>query len=943
LTAPARSGSVGRVTRTAAHPPEAAAPAGEPLRYDAFISYSRRFDARLAPALQSGLQRFAKPWYRLRALRVFRDDASLAANPGLWPSITRALETSRTFLLLASEGARDSPWVARELSHWLERRPGEPLLIALTEGEIAWDAARRDFDWERTTALPRVLGGAFADEPRWVDLRWASTGEHLSLSDPRFRGAVADLAAPLHGRDKDDLISDEVTQHRRAVRLAWSAVTTLTVLTIVAAVAAVLAVAGRHAARVQRDRATAQARLATSRQLAAESAVAGRQGDAGLALALATEGLNIESGLETRSALLAAMKALPRVQRFTRVPGGGLATISADGRTLARVTAGAVQLRPVTGGPGRRLPFHGSAIGLGVNRAGSAAAVGDAAGIVTVFGPDGRTARLRAATGPIGEEGPFPGTSIAFSPHGLVAVNGIQVGVWNGRRLRRLPVPGGPAPGDWQLAFNADGRRLAAASDSVGTVAVWRLAADGAPRGAPTVFHAGAGTGYLSFGPGVQSLGFSPTDPRRLVIGGFDGSVALWDAVGGHRLATTGPAGGPAEVRFSPDGRRILATNSRGIRILDAATGRVATTLPVRAWTGVNAFAADSHRLVSWGGGGLALWDPRAPVSPLARVLPFDDANAAAFDRSGRRIATLGFSSLRLWDAATLRPLRPRLPAQDNVGLAFAGAGTLVTWSSLPPRIRLWDLTTRERRRVRAPAVSTVLATPRGLVAAGSDRHGLELLPLGRRAHTLPGSRGTSPPIAISPDGRLAVAGVAPPAGAAPGTGGGLRLWDLRSGRVLRRLPEAAADGVAFSPDGGLLATGGDDGVLRLWNGRTGRPLGTLGDAGVSPEVAFGGQGRIATLSGDTLRLWDARSRGPLASESLSPAVPGGTGDSALAFAPDGRTLIALGMGPRPLVFSAGEPAWRAAACRLLAQPLSRAEWRRYVGPGFPYRPACRG
>jgi WD40 repeat protein len=646
--------------------------------------------------------------------------------------------------------------------------------------------------------------------------------------------------------------------------------------------------------------------------------------------------------LETRSALLAALKALPRVQRFTRLPAGGLATISADGRTLARVMAGAVQLQPVTGGAARRLPFRGPAIGLGVNRAGTAAAVGDAAGIVTVFGPDGRKARLRAATGPIGEEGPFPGTSIAFSSHGLVAINGIEVGVWNGHRLRRLPVPGGPAPGDWELAFNADGRRLAAASDSVGTVAVWRLTPDGAPQGAPTVFHAGAGTGYLSFGPAVQALDFSPTDPRRLVVGGFDGSVALWDAVSGHRLTTTGPAGGPTDVRFSPDGRRILATNSRGIRILDAATGHVATTLPAHAWTAVNAFAADSHRLVSWGGGGLALWDPRAPVSPLARALPFDDANEAAFDRTGRRFATLGFYSLRLWDSATLRPLRPRLPAQDNADVAFGDARTLVAWSSLPPRIRLWDLSTRQRRRVRAPAVSTVLATPRGLVAAGSDRHGLEVLPLGGRARTLPGSRGTQPPIAISPDGRLAVAGVAPPAGAAPGTGGGLRLWNLRSGRVLRRLPEAAVDGVAFSPDGGLLATGGDDGVLRLWNGHTGLPLGTLGDTGGSPEVAFGGRDRIATLSGDTLRLWDARSRGPLASESLSPAVPGSTGDSALAFAPDGRTLIAIGMGPRPLVFTVAEPAWRAAACRLLDQPLSRAEWRRFVGPGFRYRPACR-
>jgi hypothetical protein len=52
--------------------------------YDAFISYSHALDGTLAPALQTGLERFAEPWYRLRALRVFRDTTSLFANPGLW-------------------------------------------------------------------------------------------------------------------------------------------------------------------------------------------------------------------------------------------------------------------------------------------------------------------------------------------------------------------------------------------------------------------------------------------------------------------------------------------------------------------------------------------------------------------------------------------------------------------------------------------------------------------------------------------------------------------------------------------------------------------------------------------------------------------------------------------------------------------------------------------
>src|SRR5688572_24207036 len=82
--------------------PSAAELAATRDRFDAFISYSRRLDADLAPALQSAMQRFAKPWYRLRALRIFRDNASLSANPGLWSSIEQALDGSSYFILLAS-------------------------------------------------------------------------------------------------------------------------------------------------------------------------------------------------------------------------------------------------------------------------------------------------------------------------------------------------------------------------------------------------------------------------------------------------------------------------------------------------------------------------------------------------------------------------------------------------------------------------------------------------------------------------------------------------------------------------------------------------------------------------------------------------------------------------------------------------------------------------
>ena len=148
--------------------------------YRAFISYSHAADGKLAPALQAALHHFAKPWYKLRAIRVFRDEASLAANPALWTSIEQALDGSEWFVLLASPQAAASEWVGKEVEFWLEHKSLERFLIGLTAGEIAWDDGTQDFDWTRTDALPRVLARAFSQEPRYIDLRWARTAENIN-------------------------------------------------------------------------------------------------------------------------------------------------------------------------------------------------------------------------------------------------------------------------------------------------------------------------------------------------------------------------------------------------------------------------------------------------------------------------------------------------------------------------------------------------------------------------------------------------------------------------------------------------------------------------------------------------------------------------------------------------------------------------------------------
>src|ERR1700754_416135 len=141
--------------------------------YDGFLSYSHAVDGRLAPALQTGVERFAKRWNRTRALRIFRDKASLAANPSLWQVIERALARSDWFLLMASPEAAASVWVGREVDWWLRHRGADGLLIVVTGGELCWNEDLGGFDPAVSTALPPALYGAFRAEPLWVDARWA--------------------------------------------------------------------------------------------------------------------------------------------------------------------------------------------------------------------------------------------------------------------------------------------------------------------------------------------------------------------------------------------------------------------------------------------------------------------------------------------------------------------------------------------------------------------------------------------------------------------------------------------------------------------------------------------------------------------------------------------------------------------------------------------------
>lgn len=275
------------------------------LRYDAFISYSHAADGRLALSLRNGLHRLAKPLFKLRALNVFRDETSLSASPGLWPSIEAALGQARFFILLASPKAAASPWVTKEVDWWSRHRSTTTMLLVLTRGEIVWDASTGDFDWNRTSALPERLRGAFADEPYWIDFRWARTETDVSLGHPAFRDAVATLAAPLRGRPKDELIGEDGSLQRRAKTLRAASVSALAVFGLAAASAAWIAYEQMGLAEDRRDKA-----------LASESTT------------LALRSQQETSTGNTRQAILLSLQALPENLSVPNRPYEPIAEVS---------------------------------------------------------------------------------------------------------------------------------------------------------------------------------------------------------------------------------------------------------------------------------------------------------------------------------------------------------------------------------------------------------------------------------------------------------------------------------------------------------------------------------------------------------------------------------------------------------------------------------------
>lgn len=561
------------------HARGATAGTGTLRKYRGFISYSHAADDRLAPALQSGLHRFAKPWYRLRAMRVFRDKTGLAVTPELWGSIQKALSDADYFILLASPQAAQSKWVEQEVDWWLLNRSASRLLIVWTDGEITWDPATGDFDWTKTTALPRRLENVFQEEPNYLDLRFAKSSTHLSLRQPKFLQVVASLSATLQGRSLDEIIGDDIHQHQKTMRWLRLAVAGLVMLTIAAGFAAFVAWQARFMAggvkRDIEDAAKQQQREAMSRE-AADRSVAALETNRELAILLAVEAASIDPTAEAaRSALRQAL--FEALSPHLTLPGhrGGtyVATFTPDGRRV--ITGGGDKVARVWESDSGRMAFELRGHADGVTGADVA--------------PDGRrictssrydeTARVWDADSGKGLfEIKQKGLDAAwFSPDGkqiLTAADQGDAVLWDavsGERLHQLASPYAEMRGaSWLLSasFSPDGKRVA--------VVDWHPAICDVTTG-KALFELEGHTNW------VRDIDYSP-DGEWLVTASEDRTARIWRAATGKSMAVLPHDREVIRATFSPGGRWIVTRTAEDkvIRVWDPARGKQVSVIDVR-------------------------------------------------------------------------------------------------------------------------------------------------------------------------------------------------------------------------------------------------------------------------------------------------------------------------------------------------------------------------